>query len=104
MPISAPTHPGRFACIDCGTNSVKLIVADLSAESSKPVFQLSETTRIGEGMHANEMRLQAEPVRRTLDAIERFAAAARENGAIETALVGTAALRDAASSTDFTRV
>ncbi|HLJ55405.1 MAG TPA: hypothetical protein VKT77_10225 [Chthonomonadaceae bacterium] len=102
MPDQAPTHPGRYACIDCGTNSVKLIVADLTHGWSAPVLQLSDTTRIGEGMHANEMRLQTEPVRRTLEAIGRFATAARECGAIETALVGTAALRDAASSTEFT--
>ncbi len=97
------TAPGRYACIDCGTNSVKLIVADLGPDSAEPVFQLSETTRIGEGMRANAMRLQEEPMRRTLDAIERFATAARENEALETVLVGTAALRDAHISDDFVR-
>lgn len=103
MPNTNPTLPGRYACIDCGTNSVKVIVADLANGSASPVLGLSETTRIGEGMQANNMVLQDEPMRRTLDAITRFAAAAKEQGALETVLIGTAALRDAHISADFVR-
>ena len=103
MSNPTPTLPGRYACIDCGTNSVKLIVADLAEDSAEPVFQLSETTRIGEGMQANAMHLQEEPMRRTLEAIVNFAAAARDNDALETVLIGTAALRDAHISADFVR-
>ena len=98
-----PASPCRHACIDCGTNSVKLVVADLADGGAAPVFQLSETTRIGEGMQANGMCLLEAPMRRTLDAIEKFAAAAKEYGAVETVLIGTAALRDAHISADFAR-
>ena len=98
-----PASPCRHACIDCGTNSVKLVVADLADGGAAPVFQLSETTRIGEGMQANGMCLLEAPMRRTLDAIEKFTAAAKEYGAVETVLIGTAALRDAHISADFAR-
>ncbi len=96
-----PAHQHRYACIDCGTNSIKVIVADLGAAYAQSVFQLSETTRIGEGMQAHGMLLQPEPMRRTLDAIERFAQAAVSQGAQATALVGTAALRDARNRDEF---
>ena len=92
---------GRYAAIDCGTNSVKLIVADLAVGSARPVFSLSETTRIGTGMQANGMRLQPGPMHATLEAIERFVHAAGENGALETVAIGTAALRDATNSAEF---
>jgi exopolyphosphatase/guanosine-5'-triphosphate,3'-diphosphate pyrophosphatase len=104
-PVAAPgvrrLAPRRYAAIDCGTNSVKLIVADLSPDEARPVFELSEVTRIGEGMRANGLRLRDVPMERTLCAIEEFAAAAKEHGALEIAVIGTAALRDAGNTADF---
>jgi exopolyphosphatase / guanosine-5'-triphosphate,3'-diphosphate pyrophosphatase len=100
-PPADTDKPRRCACIDCGTNSVKLIVADLGRDLAEPVFELSETTRVGQGMHAGDMRLGQAAMDRTLEAIERFAAAARQHGAAETVLIGTAALRDARNSRDF---
>lgn len=92
---SSSASPRRYACIDCGTNSVKIVVADLADGLARPVYENSATTRIGEGMQDNEMRLQEAPMRRTLEAIEQFAASARAHNALEIVLIGTAALRDA---------
>jgi len=98
---SLPPISGRYAAIDCGTNSIKLLVADLADGAARFVFGLSESTRIGEGMNANEMRLSEEPMRRTLDAIEKFASAARAQGALETVAIATAALREAVNADEF---
>lgn len=98
-PVESTTK--RVACIDCGTNSVKLIVADIGPTASVRVFETSETTRIGEGMHTYGMRLREAPMRRTLDALDRLAGVAREQGAAEIAAVGTAALRDAVNRDEF---
>jgi len=76
-------------------------VAELSRASAHPVFELSETTRIGEGMQATGMRLRERPMARTCDALASFALACEEDRALETAVIGTAALRDAANSSEF---
>ena len=41
--------PVRRAVIDVGTNSVKLLVADVEEHSVSPVFEDSEQTRLGRG-------------------------------------------------------
>jgi exopolyphosphatase/guanosine-5'-triphosphate,3'-diphosphate pyrophosphatase len=90
-----------YACIDCGTNSVKLVVAAISRSSAQPIFEISETTRIGEGMQANGMRLQKPAMDRTCEVIGTFVKAAQDHGAREIILIGTAALRDAENRDDF---
>lgn len=97
---TSTAKPGRYACIDCGSNTTKLIIADLTA-GGVPVYEGSETTRIGEGMQAHGMQLQSAPMRRTLDAIDRFVNSARESGAQDTVVIGTAALRDAQNRAEF---
>jgi exopolyphosphatase/guanosine-5'-triphosphate,3'-diphosphate pyrophosphatase len=102
-PADGAPIPSRYACIDCGTNSVKLVVADLALEHAQPIHQNSSITRIGEGMRANGMRMLEEPMRRTLEVIATFVEEARAHGAVETALIGTAALRDAVNRDDFVK-
>jgi len=98
-----PAAPGVFRCagLDVGTNSVKLLLADLTADTAERVFDTSLNTRLGEGMHAYGGRLREAPMRRTLDALDDLVAFARNNGATEIAAVGTAALRDAENREEF---
>lgn len=93
----------RFASIDVGTNTIKLLVADLSDNGATPVFETSVTTRLGEGMQAHGMRLREVPIRRALDALTDYAKKARELDVRQIAAVGTAALRDAENRDDFLR-
>jgi exopolyphosphatase/guanosine-5'-triphosphate,3'-diphosphate pyrophosphatase len=82
-----------YAVIDVGTNSVKLYVAERSADGTwRTLADRSEVTRLGEGLH-HSGQLGAEPVQRTVDAISALVAEARELGAEEFAAVGTAGLR-----------
>jgi exopolyphosphatase / guanosine-5'-triphosphate,3'-diphosphate pyrophosphatase len=91
----------RYAVVDVGTNSVKLFVAERSADGAwTTLVDRSEITRLGEGL-AETGRLGDEPVDRTLGALTAMADAARQLGAESIAAVGTAGLRIAADSERF---
>lgn len=91
----------RLATIDIGTNSTKMTVADVDKHGQVTVVtEDSDVTRLGEGVDAAK-RLNAAAMSRTLTAIERFARAAREQGATEVLAAGTSALRDAENGPDF---
>ena len=51
----------RRAVIDVGTNSVKVLVADVDGGVVMPVWETSEQTRLGRGFYETH-RLQAEPI------------------------------------------
>ncbi len=84
----------RRAVIDVGTNSVKLLVADVDRSSVEPVHEESEQTRLGEGFYETH-RLQASAVARTARAVAAYVARARELKAVSTRIIATSAARDA---------
>jgi len=84
----------RRSVIDVGTNSVKVLVADVVAGVVMPVWETSEQTRLGRGFYETH-RLQAEPIALTAAAVARFSAGARERGAVSVRVVATSAARDA---------
>ncbi len=91
----------RLAAIDIGTNSTKITVADVSADGLLSVVsEDSDVTRLGEGVDQSR-RLGDVPMARTLEAVVRFAAAARAAGAETVLGAGTSALRDAVNGADF---
>ena len=86
--------PIRRAVIDVGTNSVKLLVADVAGRDVRPVWEGSRQTRLGSGFYETR-RLQPEPVARTAEAVAAFAKTARENKAGSIRVIATSAARDA---------
>src|SRR5262249_32276705 len=83
----------RYAVIDVGTNSVKLFVAELSADGEwTTLVDRSEITRLGEGL-AETGRLSDEASARTLEAIAAMADEARGLGVEASPAVGTAGAR-----------
>ena len=84
----------RRAVIDVGTNSVKLLVADVGADSVTPVFEESEQTRLGRGFYESH-QLQPEAIADTARAVANFAALARERQAELPRVIATSAARDA---------
>ncbi len=67
----------RRAVIDVGTNSVKLLVADVAGRDVRPVHEESRQTRLGRGFYETH-RLRPEAIACTAEAIWDFANTARE--------------------------
>lgn len=84
----------RRAVIDIGTNSVKLLVAEVEGDAVHPLWEESIQTRLGQGFYAHH-RLQPDPIRSTAQAVARFAAQARERSAATLRVIATSAVRDA---------
>lgn len=84
----------RRAVIDVGTNSVKLLVADVDGHDVRPVAEESKQTRLGQGFYKAH-RLQPEPIAKTAKAVAAFAERARELEAVSTRVIATSAARDA---------
>ncbi len=91
----------RLAAIDIGTNSTKMTVADVDDDGRIHVIaEDTDVSRLGEGVDKAK-RLSDAAIARTLDAVTRFADAARRQGAAQVLAAGTSALRDASNGPDF---
>jgi len=91
----------RVAVVDIGTNSTRLLIADVTAAGAvTQVVRESIVTRLGEGVDASG-RLADEPMQRVFDALERYRNAIDEHGATATTAVLTSAVRDAANGAAF---
>ncbi|MEY3156359.1 MAG: hypothetical protein RL257_379, partial [Actinomycetota bacterium] len=44
----------RVAAIDCGTNSIRLLIADVSGDNFREVFRSMEIVRLGQGVDQNK--------------------------------------------------
>ncbi len=91
----------RRAVIDVGTNSIKLLVADVLGGVVEPVWEESEQTRLGAGFFATN-RLQPENIAQSAQAVAKFAAKARELQAVSTRVIATSAARDAVNPEELT--
>jgi exopolyphosphatase / guanosine-5'-triphosphate,3'-diphosphate pyrophosphatase len=90
----------RVAAIDIGTNSTRLLVADVEGARIDDVLRRSVVTRLGEGVDASR-RLQPEPISRTLATIGGYRDELEALGAERTLAVATSAARDAANGGEF---
>ena len=91
----------RRAVIDVGTNSAKLLVADVRGSDVQPVLEESRQTRLGAGFY-EARKLQPEPIARTAEAVWEFAEIAREKSASSIRVIATSAARDAVNPADLT--
>lgn len=90
----------RRAVIDIGTNSVKLLVADVSVAAVNPVWEGSEQTRLGRGFY-DDHRLRPEAIADTAKAVAHFVSTAREQGAAHLRVIATSAARDAVNADEL---
>lgn len=90
----------RVAAIDLGTNSTRLLVADVEDGRVDEVERLLAITRLGEGVDEQRL-LQPEPVRRVHGVLDGYRAEADALGAERVLAVATSAVRDAANGADF---
>ncbi|MEV4665949.1 Ppx/GppA phosphatase family protein [Micromonospora echinofusca] len=95
-----------MAAIDCGTNSIRLLVADLpdaSAGPEAPLADLSrrmEIVRLGQGVDKTG-RLAPEAIERTRVALASYAAEIEKLGAERVRMCATSASRDASNAAEF---
>lgn len=93
--------PVRRAVIDVGTNSVKILVGDVSPDGIvTPVLETSEQTRLGRGFYETH-RLQPGPIAATAAAVSRFVGLARDYGTNAVRVIATSAARDAENRGDL---
>ncbi|MEU2022050.1 Ppx/GppA phosphatase family protein [Streptomyces sp. NPDC016469] len=94
----------RVAAIDCGTNSIRLLVADADPVTGELVeyARRMEIVRLGQGVDRTG-RLAPEALERTFAACRDYAAVIAEHGAEKVRFVATSASRDAENRDDFVR-
>ncbi len=93
----------RVAAVDCGTNSLRLLVADVDpgrAELSD-VTRRMEIVRLGQGVDQTGT-LAPEALDRTIAVLRDYAAIITRSGAESVRMVATSATRDAANAAEFT--
>lgn len=87
----------EVAAIDCGTNSIKLLIGDLPDVSVRE----SRMVRLGQGVDATG-ELADEALARTFGAVDEYAALIRSHGVTRVRFCATSATRDARNSAVFT--
>jgi exopolyphosphatase/guanosine-5'-triphosphate,3'-diphosphate pyrophosphatase len=92
----------RVAAIDCGTNSIRLLVADLPPDGGPlaDVTRQMEIVRLGQGVDRTGVLAPA-AIERTRVALAGYAEQIRRLGAVRVRMVATSASRDARNAEDF---
>lgn len=94
----------RVAAIDCGTNSIRLLITDLGeAGSDQPpreVLRRMEIVRLGAGVDRTG-ELEPEAIERTRVVLASYVAQITDLGAERVRMVATSATRDAGNRADF---
>jgi exopolyphosphatase/guanosine-5'-triphosphate,3'-diphosphate pyrophosphatase len=90
----------RRAVIDIGTNSVKLLVAEVAGNGVQPVFEDGIQTRLGKNFYESR-QLQPEAIVRTAEAVAKYVGEARQHGAGSIRVIATSAARDARNPKDL---
>jgi len=91
----------RRAVIDVGTNSIKLLVADVRGREVLPIHEESRQTRLGKGFYETH-KLQPETIAHTAEAVWEFGEIARERESSSIRVIATSAARDALNPRDLT--
>ncbi|WP_347352481.1 exopolyphosphatase [Intrasporangium sp.] len=92
----------RVAAVDCGTNSIRLLVADLdpATRTLRDVVRRMEIVRLGQGIDRTGVIAPAS-MARTLAMTREYAAQCRSLGAVRVRFVATSASRDARNADEF---
>jgi exopolyphosphatase/guanosine-5'-triphosphate,3'-diphosphate pyrophosphatase len=94
----------RVAAVDCGTNSLRLLLADVDPDRGElaDVTRRMEIVRLGQGVDRTG-QLAPEALARTMAVLRDFADVIARSGAQAVRMVATSATRDAANAADFVR-
>ncbi len=84
----------RVAAIDCGTNSIRLLIADVSEGKFRELYRTMEIVRLGEGVDKNRS-FDPAAIERTLRATAAFSEEIARRGVTAIRFCATSATRDA---------
>ncbi|MDX6540504.1 MAG: exopolyphosphatase / guanosine-5-triphosphate,3-diphosphate pyrophosphatase [Gaiellales bacterium] len=90
----------RYGVIDVGTNTVRLLVAELEEGRLIPLHTDKELVRLGRDL-AHHSRISDESLLHVSDALRRFATVARKLGAPDLRIIATSAAREADNGQDL---
>jgi len=90
----------RFAGIDCGTNSIRLLIADVEGGVLRDVHRETRIVRLGQGVDATG-QFAPDAIARTRAALCDYAALLTRHGAQRVRMVATSAARDVANRDVF---
>ena len=90
----------RVAAIDCGTNSIRLLIADIEGENFHEVFRTMEIVRLGQGVDEFKA-FNIDAIARTLAAVDTFAFEIAKRGVQRIRFCATSATRDATNRNLF---
>jgi exopolyphosphatase / guanosine-5'-triphosphate,3'-diphosphate pyrophosphatase len=92
----------RVAAIDCGTNSIRLLIADIDAERAEltDVVREMRIVRLGEGVDRTG-RLSEAALTRTIGALRDYRQVIARESAAAVRMVATSATRDAENAQEF---
>jgi exopolyphosphatase/guanosine-5'-triphosphate,3'-diphosphate pyrophosphatase len=95
----------RVAAVDCGTNSLRLLLADVDPGHAEltDVIRRMEIVRLGQGVDQTG-RLAPEALARTMAVLREYADVIARSGAQAVRMVATSATRDADNAAEFVRL
>ena len=84
----------RVAAIDCGTNSIRLLIADIEGNNFREVIRTMQIVRLGQGVDQTG-EFHPDAIERTLAAVDLFASEIAKRGVEKIRFCATSATRDA---------
>ena len=90
----------RVAAIDCGTNSIRLLIADISGDNFREITRTMEIVRLGQGVDQNKA-FHPDALERTLKATALFGEEIARRGVERIRFCATSATRDASNRQIF---
>lgn len=89
-----PEHAARVAAIDCGTNSIRLLISDVGPDDKSDLLREMRIVRLGEGVDRTG-RLADDAIARTVQATREYAELIAMFGVTDIRFCATSAMRDA---------
>ena len=86
----------RVAAIDCGTNSIRLLIADVSGDNFREIYRDMEIVRLGQGVDKTG-QFHPDAIARTLSAVDKYASEIARRGVEKIRFCATSATRDASN-------
>ena len=86
----------RVAAIDCGTNSIRLLIAEVQGDNFREVIRDMEIVRLGQGVDQTGA-FHPDAIARTLAAVDKYASEIARRGVEKIRFCATSATRDASN-------